>query len=450
MPLKNERLELTASGYTSEGDAVCRAEGFVIFVPGMILGETALVQLLKVKKNYAYGKIVELLIPSPERKPSDCDAYPKCGGCRLRHLSYDEELRFKKKLVEDAVERIGGMKLKIFDVMRSPSVLHYRNKAQLPVRSENGNPVTGFYASRSHRLVSCQNCRIQDPRTTAAVRALECYMKETGATAYDEKAHMGLIRHLYLRFGTEKTMICVVTNGNALPQPRILCENMLAACGTSITIVQNVNTERTNVVLGETILPLLGDGTITDRLCGLKFQISPHSFFQINHAQTEQLYQKVLELSGVTKQDTVLDLYCGIGTMSLLFAQKAKQVWGIEIVVQAVENARENAKRNGISNVSFLCGDAKKAVAHFQNQSIDIVVLDPPRAGCSSELLSAVLAISPKRIVYVSCNPATFSRDLKELTGKGYSAEEVYPYDMFPGTVHVECVVLMSHICSGE
>lgn len=446
MPLKNERLELTASGYTSEGDGVCKAEGFVIFVPGMILGETALVQLLKVKKNYAYGKIVKLLVTSPERKPSDCDSYPKCGGCRLRHLSYDEELRFKKTLVEDAVERIGGMKLKIFDVTRSPAVLHYRNKAQLPVRLENGKPVTGFYASRSHRFISCQNCLIQDQRMTAAVRALECYMKETGVTAYDEKTHTGLIRHLYLRFGTEKMMICIVTNGNELPHPRILCENMLEACGTSITVVQNINTERTNVVLGETIIPLFGDGTIIDRLCGLKFQISPHSFFQINHAQTEQLYQKVLELSGVTKQDTVLDLYCGIGTMTLLFAQKAKQVWGIEIVAQAVENARENAKRNGIANASFLCGDAKKAVAHFRNHPIDIVVIDPPRAGCSQELLSAILAISPKRIVYVSCNPATLSRDLKTLSGKGYSAAEVYPYDMFPGTAHVECVVLMEKV----
>ena len=443
MPQKNEILTLTAHGYTSEGEGVCRADGFVVFVPGMLKGETARVQLLKVKKTYAYGKITELIEPSPERKPSDCASYPQCGGCRLRHMSYDEELRLKKQLVTDAVERIGGLDVTVADVVPSPGHIHYRNKAQLPVGTEQGEPAVGFFAARSHRLVSCENCLIQDERTDAASKALVEYMKETGADAYDEKTHRGLIRHLYLRYGTEKTMVCVVTNGKKLPNPKLLCEKMRNALGEAVTVVQNINCDKTNVVLRKEMIPLFGDGTITDRLCGLEFLISPHSFFQINHAQTEQLYQKALELSGVTERDTVLDLYCGIGTMTLLFAKRAKEVYGIEIVPQAVENARENAKRNGIANAAFFCGDAKEAVVRFEKTPIDVVVIDPPRMGCSPELIETILHIAPKRIVYVSCNPATLARDMKLFSESGYSGKDVYPYDMFPRTSHVESVTML-------
>ncbi len=443
MPQKNEILTLTAHGYTSEGEGVCRADGFVVFVPGMLKDETARVQLLKVKKTYAYGKITELLKASPERKTSDCASYPQCGGCRLRHMSYDEELRFKKQLVTDAVERIGGLEVSVFDVTPSPDQTHYRNKAQLPVGTEEREPVTGFFAARSHRLVSCKNCLIQDERTDTASKALLEYMKETGADSYNEITHRGLIRHLYLRYGTEKTMVCVVTNGKKLPNPELLCEKMRNALGEAVTVVQNINCDKTNVVLGKEMIPLFGDGTITDRLCGLEFFISPHSFFQINHAQTEQLYQKALELSGATDRDTVLDLYCGIGTMTLLFAKRAKEVYGIEIVPQAVENARENAKRNGITNAAFFCGDAKEAVVRFEKTPIDVVVIDPPRMGCSPELIESILHIAPKRIVYVSCNPATLARDMKLFSESGYRGDEVYPYDMFPGTAHVEAVTML-------
>ncbi len=448
MPQKNEVLTLTAHGYTSEGAGVCRTDGFVVFVAGMLKGETAQIQLLKVNKHYAYGKIVKLIEPSAQRRDLDCVSYPQCGGCHLRHMSYEEELRFKKQLVSDAMERIGGLDVQVFDVMPSSNQFHYRNKAQLPVGTENDEAVVGFYASRSHRLVSCQNCLIQDKRTDATSKALLEYMKETGVNSYDEKTHRGLIRHLYLRYGTEKTMVCIVTNGKNLPDKERLCEKMKKALGEAVTVVQNINLEKTNVVLGKEMIPLLGDGTITDRLCGLEFLISPHSFFQINHAQTEQLYQKALELSELTEQDTVLDLYCGIGTMTLLFAKRAKEVYGVEIVPQAVENARENAKRNGIANASFFCGDAKDTVNRFQDTSIDVAVIDPPRQGCSPELIETILQIGPKRIVYVSCNPATLARDMKLFSESGYKSDAVYPYDMFPRTSHVEVVTQLQQSLS--
>ncbi len=443
MPQKNEILTLTAHGYTSEGEGVCRADGFVVFVSGMLKGETARVQLLKVKKTYAYGKITELLEASPERKASDCDSYPQCGGCKLRHMSYQEELRFKKQLVTDAINRIGGLEVAVEDVTPSPKQLYYRNKAQLPVGTEQGSPVTGFYASRSHRLVSCEKCLIQDEQTDAASKALISYMKETGTSAYDEFSHKGLIRHLYLRYGTEKTMVCVVTNGRKIPNPQLLCKKMRDALGEKITVVQNVNCDKTNVVLGQEMIPLYGDGFIFDHLCGLEFLISPHSFFQINHAQTEQLYQKAVELSAVSKTDTVLDLYCGIGTMTLLFAKQAKKAYGVEIVPQAIDNAIKNAENNGIENAEFICGDASAAVKRFEKESIDLVIVDPPRTGCSAELIDSILKISPKRIVYVSCNPATLARDMKLFSESGYVGKNVYPFDMFPRTAHVECCVLL-------
>ncbi|MBE7041914.1 MAG: 23S rRNA (uracil(1939)-C(5))-methyltransferase RlmD [Ruminococcaceae bacterium] len=446
MPQKNEIMTLTACGYTNEGEGVCRAEGFVVFVPGMLEGEQAEVQLLKVKKTYAYGKIVRLLNQSEERNEIDCPSFPQCGGCKLRHMSYEEELKLKKQLVTDAVERIGGLHLKVWEVRPSPKQFHYRNKAQLPVGMENGVPVTGFFAARSHRLVSCQNCLIGDERTDLASKALAEYMQKTGATVYDETTHRGLIRHLYLRYGTEKTMVCVVTNGKKLPNSELLCEKMRNALGEQITVVQNVNTEKTNVVLGKEMIPLFGDGTISDRLCGLEFQISPHSFFQVNHAQTEQLYQKAVELSAVSKEDTILDLYCGIGTMTLLFADKAKKAYGVEIVPQAIENAKKNAEKNGIENVEFLCGDASTAVKKFENEPVDVVVVDPPRTGCSAELIDSILKISPKRIIYVSCNPATLARDMKLFAESGYMGEEVYPFDMFPRTAHVETVALLTKL----
>lgn len=343
----------------------------------------------------------------------------------------------------DAVERIGGLNMKVWDVTPSPDEFHYRNKAQLPVGTEQGSPVTGFYASRSHRLVSCWNCLIQDERTDLASKALTDYMKESGATAYDESTHKGLIRHLYLRYGTEKTMVCVVTNGKQLPNPQLLCEKMQSALGEKLTVVQNINSEKTNVVLGKEMVPLLGDGLISDFLCGLEFQISPHSFFQVNHAQTEQLYQKAVELSLVSKTDTVLDLYCGIGTMTLLFAKQAKKAYGVEIVPQAIDNAIKNAENNGIENAEFICGDASAAVKRFEKESIDLVVVDPPRTGCSAELIDSILKISPKRIVYVSCNPATLARDMKLFSESGYVGKNVYPFDMFPRTAHVETVVLL-------
>lgn len=447
MPQKNDIVTLTASGYTNEGEGVCRAEGFVVFVPGMLKGERARIQLLKVKKTYGYGKIIELLEASPQRREPDCPAYPRCGGCRLRHMSYEEELLLKRTIVTDALERIGGMRLAVHEVCPSPKRQHYRNKVQLPVGTEQGKPVTGFYALRSHRLVSCQNCLIQNAQTEKACAALAQYMRETGADSYDEMKRQGLIRHLYLRFGTEsgEVMACIVTNGKNLPRPELLCRLMTKALGERATVVQNVNQDKTNVVLGREMIPLKGTGQIRDTLCGLEFVISPHSFFQINHDQTEQLYQKALELSGVTKEDTVLDLYCGIGTMTLLFARQAAKAYGVELVPQAVENAWENAKQNGIENVEFICSDAAQAAVRFEQEAIDLVVIDPPRGGCNSDLISSILKIAPNRIVYVSCNPATLARDMKLFSEANYRAEEVFPYDMFPGTAHVETVVQLFH-----
>lgn len=443
---KNEIITLTAEGYTSEGAAVCRAEGYVVFVPGMLRGERARVQLLKVKKTYAYGKITELLEASPHRWEPDCASYPKCGGCQLRHMSYREELDFKRQLVQDALQRIGGLEVTVHPVTPSPLREHYRNKAQLPVRQAKGNPEVGFYAARSHRLIPFDSCLIQDDRTNKAADALLRYMKETGAEAYDETTHKGLIRHLYLRFGSDgrQVMVCVVINGTGLPQPELLCRLMREAVGEGVTVVQNSNRDHTNVVLGKETVSLLGDGCIYDTLCGLEFVISPQAFFQVNHRQTQQLYQKALELADLTGSETVLDLYCGIGTITLLFAQHAKLAYGVEVVPQAVENARENARRNGLSHVLFFCEDAARAAERFEQTKIDVVTLDPPRSGCGAQLIEAVCKISPHRIVYISCNPATLSRDLKDFSQAGYQTKEAFPFDMFPGTAHVETVVLMS------
>ncbi len=444
---KNDVVTVTAEGYTAEGNAVCRVDGFVLFVPGMLRGEQARVQLLKVKKSYGYGKIKELTISSPQRVAVECESYPSCGGCHLRHMSYEEEMELKRQVVADAFQRIGGLEIPVHPVEPSPKLTHYRNKVQLPVgRDSMGNAAVGFYAARSHRLVPCRGCLLQDCRTDRAADALLSYMAQEGVLPYDEKEHRGVVRHLYLRFSStfEECMACVVTNSEKrLPNADLLCRLLTQALGEGVTVVQNCNLQQTNVVLGEKMIFLQGDGVIRDRLCWLQFTISPHSFFQVNHSQTERLYRKALELSGVTDRDTVLDLYCGIGTMTLLFARAAKRAIGVEIVPSAIENARENARQNHIANAEFFCGDAGLAAAKIA-EKIDLLVVDPPRSGCDDALLAAVWKMAPERIIYVSCNPATLARDVQSFSQFGYLCREAFPFDMFPRTGHVETVVLLS------
>ena len=440
---KNQVHTVTVTGYTAEGLGVARAEGQVVFIHGGVRGEVCAVRILKVLKNVAYGRVEEILTGSPARREPDCPHYPACGGCDFRHISYEEELEAKRQRVEDALRRIGGAEIPVEEILGSQAVDGYRNKCQFPVSPEGR---AGFYRARSHDVVPAADCRLQAEQANAVARAVEAYLREEGVPAYDGRTRRGLLRHIYVRTSREgRALVCLVVNGEALPREAALVERIRAACPETAGVVLNTNDRDTNVVLGERYRTLWGEDTLTDTLCGLRFRLSVPSFYQVNRAQAERLYGKAREFAGLTGRETVLDLYCGAGTITLVMARQAGQAVGAEIVAAAVENAEENARLNGVDNVRFLLGDAGEAAARLAAEALrpQVVVVDPPRKGLGEEVIAAIAAMGPERVVYVSCDPGTLGRDLRRFAEAGYRAARAAAVDLFPRTRHVETIMLL-------
>lgn len=441
---KNDIIEFNITAMSSEGSGIGRYEGLAVFVPMTAVGDKLKVKILKVKSNCAFGKIEEIITPSVARTESDCEVFSKCGGCVYRHISYTEELKIKQQRVEEAVKRIGSV-----DMTANPIVfgadLGYRNKAQYPV-SENGT--VGFFGPHSHRIIPCQNCNLQPEEFSRICNAFTAWFKTSGNSAYNEQTGKGLIRHLYIRKATVtgEIMVCFVVNGNSVNKIDSFESTLKKLLGEKLkTLVLNINKNKTNVILSDKCKAIYGDGYIYDVLCGNKIRINPLSFYQVNHDMAELLYKKAEEYAS-PEGKTVLDLYCGAGTIGLSMAEKAKKVVGVEIIPEAVEDAKFNAKNNNIQNAEFICGDAKEAAKQLAQKGIkpDTVIVDPPRKGCSAELLNTIANdFSPERLVYVSCDPATLARDIKILTELGYSLKEYTPFDLFPRTSHVETVALL-------
>ena len=443
---KNAVHTLEITGYTAEGMGVARLEGRVVFVPGTIRGETWQVQLLKVKTAVAWGRGVKLLLPSPERREPDCPLAGRCGGCQYRHMSYREELEAKGQRVQDALARVGGVSLALPPVLGAEDPLRYRNKVQFPVAREKRGLAVGYYRARSHDVLDVEDCLLQPESVTALRRAFKGWMERFQVPAYDEESRTGLIRHLYVRTNRAgEALCCVVANGKCIPRAPELAEALRQAVPALAGLVLNVNTRDTNVILGPDYRTIWGRDFLEEELCGMTFRLSVPSFFQINRAQTERLYQKALELAGLTGTETVLDLYCGIGTISLALARRAGQVIGAEIVPEAVADAQANARRNGVSNVRFLCGDAGQAAFQLAQEGIrpQVICVDPPRKGLAPEVPEVLASMAPERIVYVSCDPATLARDVKRFAALGYQTVSAQAVDLFPRTQHVETVVLL-------
>ena len=444
---KNTVHPLHIEGYTAEGMGVARLDGRVVFIPGTIRGEDWEVQLLKVNKGVAWGKGTRLISPSPVRQEPDCPYSGRCGGCQYRHMSYEEELAAKGQRVRDALERVGGVHLELPPVLGAESPLRYRNKVQFPVSRGKCGLSIGFYRPRSHDVVDTEDCLLQPEADTALRLAFKGWMEDFQIPAYDECTGRGLIRHLYIRTNRAgEALCCVVANGKELPHTGELSGALRAAVPKLAGLVLNVNLRDTNVILGDAYRTLWGRDWLEEELCGLTFRLSVPSFFQINRDQTERLYQLALEFAGLTGEETVLDLYCGIGTISLCLARRAGHVIGAEVVPQAVEDARANALRNGVTNAEFFCGDAGEVAARLAGQGVrpQVICVDPPRKGLAPEVPAVLSSMAPDRIVYVSCDPATLARDVKRLEELGYRAVQAQPVDLFPRTAHVETVVLLS------
>ncbi len=446
---KNDDIKLNITGYTSEGGGVGKYDGQAIFVENTAVGDEILCHIIKAKKNYAVGKVSKIIKPSKSRIEPQCTCFKSCGGCSYCHISYEEELRLKEQKVKDAFLHIGGLTPDFEKIISSPNLTRYRNKAQYPVKRENGILNIGFYAKKSHRVIDGGDCLLQPEEFTVITEILRDFINKNNITVYSEELGKGLIRHLYLRkaFKTGQIMVCIVINGTSLPYCDSLIEELKKVEGFK-TLVINKNCNNTNVVLGDESEIVFGDGYITDVLCDVKVKISPLSFYQVNRDGAELLYKKAMEYACLTGNENILDLYCGTGTIGLSMANKVNSLIGVEIVPQAIEDAKENALINNIHNSRFICADAANAAIQLKKENIkpEVIILDPPRKGCSEDLLNTVSQISPDRIVYVSCDPATLARDAKRLLPLGYTVQKVTPVDMFPRTAHVESVALFKKI----
>ncbi|MCI9157220.1 MAG: 23S rRNA (uracil(1939)-C(5))-methyltransferase RlmD, partial [Lawsonibacter sp.] len=446
---KNTVHTLDITGYTAEGMGVARLEGRVVFVPYTISGERWRVRLEKVNKNVAWGRGTELLLPSPERIIPDCPLYGKCGGCQFRHMSYEEELRAKRQRIADALERVGHVKLDLPPVLGAEDPLRYRNKVQFPVSEGKGGLAVGYYRPRSHDVLDAPDCPLQPEAVTRLRNAFKAWMEEFSVPPYDEGTGKGLIRHLYVRTNRRcESLVCVVANGDSLPHREALTDALRQADPGLAGVVLNTNIRDTNVILGDKYTVLWGRDWLEEELCQLSFRLSVPSFFQINRAQTERLYSIALDFAQLAGTETVLDLYCGIGTISLALAQRAGRVIGAEIVPQAVEDARKNARRDGISNAEFFCGDAGAVAQKLAQEGVrpQVICVDPPRKGLSPEVPALLAGMAPERIVYVSCDPATLARDVSRFSELGYPAARAQGVDLFPRTAHVETVCLLSKL----
>lgn len=447
---KNDLVTVKIEDMGHDGEGIGKAEGYTLFIKDTVIGDMVEAKIMKMKKNYGYARLVRVLEASENRTEPKCPVARACGGCQLQFMTYEKQLEFKKNKVVGNLKRIGGFSdISVEKVMGMENPWRYRNKAQFPVgKDKDGNLITGFYAGRTHSIIPNTNCYLGVEVNEKILNAVLDYMKENHVKPYDEISGKGLVRHILIRYGfkTGEIMVCVIINGRKLPNAERMVEKLKNISGmTSITL--NVNTKRNNVILGNEILPLWGKEYITDYIGEVKYQISPLSFYQVNPVQTEKLYGTALEYAGLTGKETVWDLYCGIGTISLFLAQKAKKVYGVEIVPAAIEDARKNAKLNGIDNAEFFVGKAEEVLpAKYREDGVyaDVIVVDPPRKGCDGALIETMLSMKPERIVYVSCDSATLARDLKVLCEKEYQVEKVAVCDMFPGSVHVETVVRLS------
>lgn len=448
---KNQEFVVTVEDMSTEGMGIGHAEGMAVFIKDAVVGDTVRARAVKVKKNYAFARLMEILEPSPCRVEPVCPVAKRCGGCQLQAMSYPAQLAFKEKKIRDSLERIGGIKNPPMEpIIGMEEPFHYRNKAQYPVRQRaDGRIVAGFYAERSHEVIDYRGCFLGPRVHEEVLDTVLQFMEREGISAYDETSGRGLVRHVLIRngFSTGEILVCLVVNGEALPKADRLVDDLTKIPGmTSISI--SPNRENTNVIMGKEVKILWGEGYIRDWIGDVCFQISPLSFYQVNPVQTKKLYGQALEYAGLTGEETVWDLYCGIGTISLFLAKACKQVYGVEIVPQAIEDARRNAEINGIENARFFVGKAEEVLPEmYEKEGVyaDVIVIDPPRKGCDGALLETILKMGPEKVVYVSCDPGTLARDVKVLVNGGYEVERVRGTDMFGSTYHVESIVLLSH-----
>lgn len=475
---KNDVVLADVVGITHQGEGVGRVDGYTLFIQGALPGEKVRVKVLKTKKQYGYAKLLEVMEHSDARIEPSCSIYSQCGGCQLQHMDYAAQLRWKRQMVADNLERIGKLKVAVeieatineietvqqhsenvsteLEVVRVLPTIgmdnpwRYRNKSQVPFGEMEGGLIGGFYSQNSHHIIDMDTCLIQHDRSDEVIRLVKEMGRELGITAYNEATHSGLLRHVVVKLGfhSGEMMIVLVTNGRQIPQADQWIERMRQRVSGLTSIIQNVNTTKTNVIFGNETRVLWGRETIVDSIGDVKFEISARSFYQVNPVQTEVLYRQALEYADLSGTETVIDAYCGIGTISLFLAQKAKQVYGVEIVPEAIEDARRNARLNDIDNAEFAVGKAEEVIPAWKAQGItaDVIVVDPPRKGCDPALLETIIAMQPKRVVYVSCNPSTLARDLQILEHGGFRTVEVQPVDMFPHTTHVECVIGIQRI----
>ena len=460
---KNDILTVEITDMGVDGEGIGKVDGFTLFVKDTLIGDVAEVKIMKAKRQYGYARLMKLLTPSPDRVEPACSVARTCGGCQIQALSYSKQLEFKKNKVRGNLIRIGGFAEEFIDEIMEPiggmeDPFHYRNKAQYPMGTDKeGNLIAGFYAGRTHQIIPNLDCALGSEMNRVILEKILAFMNQYKLTAYDEETRKGLVRHILIRegFATKEIMVCLIINGTKLPHSEKLAEVLAKIPGmTSITL--SINEENTNVIMGKQIHVIWGQSYITDYIGNVKYQISPLSFYQVNPAQTEVLYGQALKYAGLNGNETVWDVYCGIGTISLFLAQKAKKVYGVEIVSQAIEDARRNAEINGIQNAEFFVGEAEEVLPSYYAQyakdhpgesaHADVIVVDPPRKGCEESVLQTMVNMQPERIVYVSCDSATLARDLKYLSGNGYELEKVCAVDMFPHTVHVETVCLLSKL----
>ncbi|MDU0414213.1 23S rRNA (uracil(1939)-C(5))-methyltransferase RlmD [Bacillus paralicheniformis] len=450
---KNEYYNVVFEDLTHEGSGVAKVDGFPIFVPNALPEEKAQIKVTRVKKGFAFGRLIDLKEESRFRTDAPCPIYKQCGGCQLQHINYEGQLLYKQKQVKDVLERIGKLDLSRITVhptlgMEDP--WNYRNKAQVPVGEREGGLIAGFYQQRSHEIIDMNECLIQQTENDRVVQAIKEICGKYGIKAYNEERHKGWLRHIMVRYGavTGEMMVVFITRTNDFPHKAKIVEEITAAFPHVKSIVQNINPKKTNVIFGDETTVIWGEEYIYDTIGEIKFAISARSFYQVNPEQTKVLYDKALEYAELNGEETVIDAYCGIGTISLFLAKQAKKVYGVEIVPEAIEDAKRNAELNGIENAEFEVGEAEVVIPKWYEEGIkaDTLVVDPPRKGCDEALLRTILEMKPKRVVYVSCNPGTLARDLRVLEDGGYETLEVQPVDMFPHTSHVECCALIKLI----
>ncbi|MBC1578695.1 23S rRNA (uracil(1939)-C(5))-methyltransferase RlmD [Listeria seeligeri] len=444
---KNQSVEITIEDLTHDGNGVGKIDGYPLFIPNTLPGEKVTAKIIKLNKNYGFARMENLEVVSAERVEPPCAVYSKCGGCSLQHLSYVGQLAFKRNQVEETMKRIGKLNVEVKETLGMENPWRYRNKSQVPVGFVNGKLTAGFYQKRSHEIIDMSTCLIQSEQGDFAVQKTREVLAKYGTEPYDEKTGKGDIRHIMTRFAhtTGQLMLVLVTTKDRLPFKEEIIRDLTEQLALT-SIVQNINPQKTNVIFGDRTKTLWGKDIIEDTIHGIRFAISARSFYQVNPLQTEVLYQQAIEAAELTGEETVIDAYCGIGSISLCLAKKAKHVYGVEIVDQAIQDARANAELNNLNNTTFETGKAEEVIPTWYKAGIvaDVLVVDPPRKGCDEKLLQTILAMKPKKVVYVSCNPGTLARDMKILSDGGYEANQVQPVDMFPMTTHIEAVTVLN------